>query len=86
MTEVLVAIYLAVGAILLVLLAGFEGPTVTAAFRRDLRALRQRGSLALVAGSPVWVAAAVVSWPVVVTCEAIMWRERAPRIRVFRRR
>jgi hypothetical protein len=77
MAQVLVALYLAVGAILLVLLAGFEGPTITRAFRRDLRTLRQRGSLALVAGSPLWVAAAVFAWPVVATCEAIMWCERA---------
>lgn len=69
--------YLVVGAILLVLLAGFEGPAVTAAFRRDLRALRAHGSLAVVAGSPIWVAGAVIAWPVVATCEAINWRERA---------
>jgi hypothetical protein len=77
MVEVLVALYLAAGVILMVLLAGFEGSTVTRAFRRDLRTLRQRGSLAVVAGSPLWVAAAVFAWPVVATCEAIMWCERA---------
>jgi hypothetical protein len=70
-------VYLVVGAILLVLLAGFEGPAVTAAFRRDLRALRAHGSLAVVAGSPVWVAGAVIAWPVVAACEAINWRDRA---------
>jgi hypothetical protein len=70
-------VYVVVGAILLVLLTGFEGPAVTAAFRRDLRALRAHGSLAVVAGSPIWVAGAVIAWPVVATCEAINWRERA---------
>jgi hypothetical protein len=70
-------VYLIVGAILLILLAGFEGPAVTAAFRRDLRALRAHGSLAVVAGSPIWVAGAVIAWPVVATCEAINWRDRA---------
>jgi hypothetical protein len=73
----LLVIYLALGGIMLVLLAGFEGSTVTAAFRRDLLALRGRGSLALAAGGPVWVAGAVVAWPVVAACEAITWRERA---------
>jgi hypothetical protein len=70
-------VYLVVGVILLILLAGFEGPAVTAAFRRDLRALRAHGSLAVVAGSPIWVAGAVIAWPVVATCEAINWRDRA---------
>jgi hypothetical protein len=69
--------YLFTGAILLVLLAGFEGPAITAAFRRDLHALRAHGSIALVAGSPVWVAGAVLAWPVVAVCEAINWRDRA---------
>jgi hypothetical protein len=73
----LLVLYVVAGAILLILLAGFDGPTVTAAFRRDLHALRSRGSLALVAGGPVWVAGAVVAWPVVAACEAITWRERA---------
>jgi hypothetical protein len=73
----LLVLYLVVGLILLILLAGFEGPTVTSAFRRDLRTLRARGSLALVAGGPVWVAGAVAAWPVVAACEAITWRERA---------
>jgi hypothetical protein len=73
----LLLLYLTVGAILLVLLAGFEGPTVTAAFRRDLHILRTRGSLALVAGGPIWVLGAVAAWPVVAACEAISWRERA---------
>jgi hypothetical protein len=73
----LLVIYLVLGGIMLILLAGFEGPTVTAAFRRDLLALRARGSLALAAGGPVWVAGAVVAWPVVAACEAITWRERA---------
>jgi hypothetical protein len=70
-------VYLVVGAILLILLAGFDGPAVTAAFRRDLRALRAHGSLAVVAAGPVWVAGAVVAWPVVAACEAINWRDRA---------
>jgi hypothetical protein len=69
--------YLFTGAILLVLLAGFDGPAITAAFRRDLHALRAQGSIALVAGSPVWVAGAVLAWPVVAVCEAINWRDRA---------
>jgi hypothetical protein len=73
----LLLLYLAVGVVLLILLAGFDGPTVTAAFRRDLNILRARGSLALVAGGPVWVMGAVVAWPVVAACEAITWRERA---------
>ena len=73
----LLLVYLLVGVILLILLAGFEGPAVTAAFRRDLQLLRGHGPLALVAGSPVWVAGAVVAWPVVAACEAINWRERA---------
>jgi hypothetical protein len=72
----LLLLYLTVGAILLILLAGFEGPTVTAAFRRDLHILRARGSLALVAGGPVWVLGAVAAWPGVAACEAITWRER----------
>jgi hypothetical protein len=70
-------VYLIVGTVLLIVLTGFEGPAVTAALRRDVRALRTRGSLAVVAGSPVWVAGAVVAWPVVVACEAITWREGA---------
>lgn len=70
-------IYLVIGALLLIVLAGCDGPTVTAAFRRDLRALRAHGRLALVAGGPVWVAGAVIAWPVVAACEAISWRERA---------
>jgi hypothetical protein len=74
---ILLLLYVIVGAILLILLAGIEGPAITAAFRRDLRALRAHGSLALVAGSPVWVAGAVIAWPVVATCEAINWRDRA---------
>jgi hypothetical protein len=69
--------FVVVGAILLILLAGFEGPAVTEAFRRDLRALRAHGSLAVVTGGPVWVAGAVIAWPVVATCEAINWRDRA---------
>jgi hypothetical protein len=73
----LVLLYFTVGTILLILLAGFEGPTVTAAFRRDLHILRARGPLALVAGGPVWVLGAVAAWPVVAACEAITWRERA---------
>jgi hypothetical protein len=77
MTVLLLVLYLTVGGVLLILLAGFEGPTVTAAFRRDLRTLRARGPLALVAGSPIWVAGAVAAWPVVAACEAITWRERA---------
>ncbi|OLT08394.1 hypothetical protein BJF90_13080 [Pseudonocardia sp. CNS-004] len=70
-------VYVVVGAILLVLLAGFEGPTVTQALRGDLRALRTRGSLAVATGGPVWVAGAVVAWPLVAACEAIAWHERA---------
>ena len=70
-------VYLVVGAILLILLAGFDGPAVTAALRRDLRALRARGPLAVATGGPVWVAGAVIAWPVVATCEAINWREQA---------
>lgn len=78
MTAVLILLaYLVVGAILLVLLAGFEGPAVTAALRRDLRALRARGPLAVAACGPVWVAGAVVAWPVVAACETINWRDRA---------
>ena len=77
MTIPVVSVYLVVGSILLVLLIGFEGPALTAAFRRDLRALRAQGSLAVVAGGPVWVAGAVIAWPVVAACEAIAWRERA---------
>jgi hypothetical protein len=73
----LLVIYLVLGGIMLILLAGFEGPTITAAFRRDLLALHARGSLALAAGGPVWVAGALVAWPVVAACEAITWRERA---------
>ncbi len=73
----LLLVYLVVGAILLIVLVGFDGPAVTAAFRRDLRALRAHGSLALVTGGPVWVAGAVIAWPVVAACEAINWRERA---------
>ncbi|MHA6620586.1 hypothetical protein [Pseudonocardia sp. DLS-67] len=69
--------YVVVGAILLILLAGFEGPAVTAALRRDLRALHARGPLAVAACGPVWVAGAVVAWPVVAACEAINWRDRA---------
>ncbi|WP_345605787.1 hypothetical protein [Pseudonocardia adelaidensis] len=69
--------YLLVGAVLLVLLAGFDGPAVTAALRRDLHALRARGPLAVAAAGPVWVAGAVAAWPVVVACEAINWRDRA---------
>ena len=69
--------YLFVGAVLLVLLAGFDGPAVTAALRRDLRTLHARGPLAVAACGPVWVAGAVVAWPVVAACEAINWRERA---------
>jgi hypothetical protein len=76
MAVLLLVVYLVIGGTLLLLLAGFEGPTVTAAFRRDLRTLRQRGSLALVAGGPIWVAAAVVAWPVVAACEAITWLEK----------
>jgi hypothetical protein len=74
---ILLLLYVIVGAILLILLAGIEGPAITAALRRDLRALQAHGSLALVAGSPVWVAGAVIAWPVVATCEAINWRDRA---------
>jgi hypothetical protein len=70
-------VYLVVGAILLIVLVGFDGPAITAAFRRDLRAMRAHGRLALVACGPVWVAGAVVAWPVVAACEAINWRERA---------
>jgi hypothetical protein len=77
MATPLLMVYLVVGAILLIVLAGFEGPTVSAAFRRDLRALRAQGALALVAGGPLWVAGAVLAWPVVAACEAINWRERA---------
>jgi hypothetical protein len=77
MAVLLMVLYLAVGGVLLILLAGLDGPAVTAAFRRDLRTLRARGSLALVAGGPIWVAGAVVAWPVVAACEAITWRERA---------
>jgi hypothetical protein len=77
MVTPLVMVYLVVGAILLIVLAGFEGPAVTAAFRRDLRALRTQGRLALVACGPLWVAGAVVAWPVVAACEAIDWRDRA---------
>ena len=77
MSALLMMLYLAIGGVLLSLLAGFEGPTVTAALRSDLRALRARGPLALVAGGPVWVAGALVAWPVVAACEAITWRERA---------
>jgi hypothetical protein len=73
----LLLVYLLVGVVLLVVLAGFDGPTVTAALRRDLRAARAHGPLAVVATGPVWVAGAVVAWPVVATCEAIDWRERA---------
>ncbi len=73
----LLMLYFVAGGILLILLAGFEGPTVTAALRRDFRTLRARGSLALVAGGPLWVAGAVTAWPVVAACEAISWRERA---------
>lgn len=76
MVVLLLTLYVIVGGMLLVLLAGFEGPVVTAAFRRDLRSLRQRGSLAVVAGGPVWVAAAVAAWPVVAACEAITWCEK----------
>jgi len=76
MATPLIMIYLVVGAILLIVLAGFDGPAVTAAFRRDLRALRAQGRLALVACGPLWVAGAVVAWPVVAACEAINWRER----------
>lgn len=76
MVPPLLMAYLVVGAILLIVLSGADGPTVTAAFRRDLRALRAHGSLALVAGGPVWVAGAVIAWPVVATCEAINWRDR----------
>jgi hypothetical protein len=71
----LLFVYLVIGALLLIVLAGADGPTVTAAFRRDLRALRAHGPLALVAIGPVWVAGAVVAWPVVAACEAISWRE-----------
>lgn len=70
-------VYLVVGAILLIVLVGFDGPAITVAFRRDLRAMRAHGRLALVACGPVWVAGAVVAWPVVAACEAISWRERA---------
>ena len=78
MTAVLILIaYLVVGAVLLVLLSGTEGPAVTAALRRDLRTLRARGPLAVAAGGPLWLAGAVVAWPVVATCEAIDWRDRA---------
>ena len=77
MAVLLTVLYLAIGAVLLILLAGFEGPTITAALRRDLRALRARGPLALVAGGPIWVAGAMVAWPLVAACEAISWRERA---------
>jgi hypothetical protein len=73
----LVLLYLVVGAVQLVLLVGFEGPTVTAAFRRDLRTLRARGPLAVIAGGPLWVLGAIAAWPVVAACEAITWRERA---------
>jgi hypothetical protein len=73
----LLFVYLVIGAILLIVLAGFDGPTVTAAFRRDLRAMRAHGRLTLAACGPVWVAGAVVAWPVVAACEAISWRERA---------
>lgn len=73
----LIVLYLIVGAILLILLAGFEGPTVLAAFRRDLQTLRARGPLALVTGGPIWVAGALAAWPVVAACEAITWRERS---------
>jgi hypothetical protein len=77
MATPLLFVYLVIGALLLIVLAGFDGPTVTAAFRRDLRAIRARGRLALVACGPVWVAGAVVAWPVVAACEAISWREGA---------
>jgi hypothetical protein len=69
-------LYLAVGMILLVLLAGFDGPTVNAALRDDLRSLRRRGLLELATVGPVWLAGAVVAWPVVAACEAITWREK----------
>ena len=77
MATPLLMVYLVIGAILLIVLAGFDGPAVTAAFRRDLRALRMQGRLALVACGPLWVAGAVVAWPVVAACEAIDWRDRA---------
>ena len=77
MATPLLMVYLVIGAILLIVLAGFEGPAVSAAFRRDLRALRTQGKLALVACGPLWVAGAVVAWPVVAACEAISWRDRA---------
>ena len=77
MVTPLLMVYLVVGAILLIVLAGFDGPAVTAAFRRDLRAMRMHGRLALVACGPLWVAGAVVAWPVVAACEAIDWRDRA---------
>jgi hypothetical protein len=77
MVTPLLLVYLVVGAVLLIVLAGFDGPAVTAAFRRDLRALRSQGRLALVACGPLWVAGAVVAWPVVAACEAINWRDRA---------
>jgi hypothetical protein len=72
----LLFVYLVVGAILLIVLVGFDGPAITAAFRRDLGAMRAHGRLALVACGPVWVAGAVAAWPVVAACEAINWRER----------
>ena len=77
MVTPLLMVYLVVGSILLIVLAGFDGPAVSAAFRRDLRALRAQGALALVSCGPLWVAGAVVAWPVVAACEAINWRERA---------
>jgi hypothetical protein len=75
MTMPLLFVYLVIGALLLIVLAGSDRPTVTAAFRRDLRSLRAHGRLTLVAFGPVWVAGAVVAWPVVAACEAISWRE-----------
>ena len=77
MATAILLLYLVLGSILLILLTGFEGPAVTAAFRRDLHALRAHGPLAVAAGGPVWVAGAVVAWPVVAACEAINWRDRA---------
>jgi hypothetical protein len=73
----LIPLYLIIGVILIAMLSGFDGPAITAALRRDLRSLRERGTLAFVAVGPVWLAGAVVAWPVVVACETIAWRERS---------
>jgi hypothetical protein len=74
---VLIPLYLIIGVILIAMLPASTDPTITAALRRDLRSLREQGALAFVAGGPVWLAGAVVAWPVVVACETIAWRERS---------